>query len=267
MHFKNNWVTSHNQNWFICKVVISIKFIISVWILMTFCNSYSRRRCSSVMPQAANELMIMTSWSCSWRTASDTQLATSFFLGGLSFLAVVTCSAWAMTWSDQYFLTKDLKDLLRHTLRGWIFLVQPPGITRGTVFISLSCFFVSLVIWALKESRTSNGHFLSIAGSQTRSIHSSVMSSSIYALCWVWAKNFVLFLNTLPMGNNFDWIHPQRGNIESRVTACRVFFSRFLYVSQACSLLVSSVKTNVSLPINQWRFLWTGKPRNLQHMK
>ena len=62
-------------------------------------------------------------------------------------------------------------------------------------------------------------------------------------------------INTLPAGNNLGWIRPQRRIIESRVTACRVFFSMMLYVAQACNLLVSSVKTNVSLPINHWCFL------------
>ena len=62
-------------------------------------------------------------------------------------------------------------------------------------------------------------------------------------------------INTLPAGNNLGWIRPQCGIIESRVTACRVYFSRLLYVARACTLLVSFVKMNVSLPINQWRFL------------
>ena len=62
-------------------------------------------------------------------------------------------------------------------------------------------------------------------------------------------------VNTLPAGNNLGWIHPQRGIIEPRVNAYRGYFSRLLYVARACNLLVSSVKTNVSLPINQWHFL------------
>ena len=59
---------------------------------------------------------------------------------------------------------------------------------------------------------------------------------------------------TLPAGNNLGWICPQRKIIESCVTAYRVFFLRLLYLARACNLLVSSVKMNVSLPINQWHF-------------
>ena len=60
---------------------------------------------------------------------------------------------------------------------------------------------------------------------------------------------------TLTTGNNLGWIRPQCEIIESRTNAYRGFFSRLLYVVRACYLLVSSVKTNVSLPINQWCFL------------
>ena len=61
--------------------------------------------------------------------------------------------------------------------------------------------------------------------------------------------------NTMSTGNNLGWTCLQCGIIESHVTAYKVFFSRLLYAARACNLLVSSVKTNVTLPINQWCFL------------
>ena len=60
--------------------------------------------------------------------------------------------------------------------------------------------------------------------------------------------------NTLPVGNNLCWIHPKCRIINSRVNTYRVFLLRLLYVAWACNLLISSVKTNASLPINQWHF-------------
>ena len=60
---------------------------------------------------------------------------------------------------------------------------------------------------------------------------------------------------TLPTGNNFGWVCPQREIIEQRVNGYSLLL-RLLYMAQACNLLVSSsVKMNVSLPINLWRFL------------
>ena len=73
--------------------------------------------------------------------------------------------------------------------------------------------------------------------------------------------------NTLPAGNNFGWIRPQCGIIESRVTVCRVFNSRLLYVVRACNLLVNFCENKrelayipVALPLNT-------KLRNPQCMK
>ena len=72
---------------------------------------------------------------------------------------------------------------------------------------------------------------------------------------------------TLPAGNNFGWIRPQCGIIESRVTVCRVFNSRLLYVVRACNLLVNFCENKrelayipVALPLNM-------KLRNPQCMK
>ena len=96
--------------------------------------------------------------------------------------------------------------------------------------------------------------------SQSRNDQSDYSISQVDVICLMTVTIRMTFsdVNTLPVENNLGWIHPQCGIIESHIIACRVFFSRLLYVPWACNLLVSSVKTNVSLPINHWLFLLTG---------
>ena len=78
-------------------------------------------------------------------------------------------------------------------------------------------------------------HFLAVTGNRAQSL--------IKAFLLVVIKN-IFFVPMLPVGNNFSWIRPQCEIIESRVTACRVFFSRNRKTSESTTYEVRYTRSS-----------------------
>ena len=142
-------------------------------------------------------------WSC-W-CPYDTHEATFSLDGGLIFLVsskgIGFFNHIHVLWpAFSYMGFLNWNCLFRLTSNGWSLLVQPPGMASGTVVISLNFYLTAGVKWATNASRTRNVLWPSVAGSHTRSIHSSIKLSFIQAflallrkhrLLWCWVAAFL----------------------------------------------------------------------------
>lgn len=135
---------------------------------------------------------------------------------------------------DQHFLTKLLNGLFRLTSNGWSLLVQLPGMASGTVVISLNFCLTAGVKWAASVSRTS-ALWPSVAGSHTRSIHSSIKLSFIQAFSCTLTKT----PSSLMLSGRFPLNITRPGKTSPSVVTLRV--------AVRCCFLLPVVRTTISL--------------------
>ena len=99
--------------------------------------------------------------------------------------AVWVLCTWPTMYSSHAPEMYVLKGLFRHTSRGWIILVQPPGITTCDMLFFARMAKMSSVRWSLKVSNTSKAWRPLVCCTRTFLIHVSISLWSIHPLGWV----------------------------------------------------------------------------------